>query len=60
MSWVIGLEDVSWLREIARKSPSKIIPDSIVNRLKSMGLSDYSNGALALTAKGRVALAKLG
>jgi len=57
---VVGFDELRWLQELALKTPKSEIPAHIGARLLTRGLIESRGGRIALTARGRIALAKLG
>ncbi|MNC92585.1 hypothetical protein D3C83_90390 [compost metagenome] len=49
-----------WLQELTLKTQKLEVPEIIGNRLLTRGLIERTAGGFALTARGRIALAKLG
>jgi hypothetical protein len=60
MEQAIGFDELRWLREINFKAQSKVVPELIGKRLLTRGLVELKPGGFVLTARGRIALAKLG
>jgi hypothetical protein len=56
----VGFDEMGWLYELTRKKPKTDMPESMGARLMTRGLIERKDGAFALTARGRIALAKLG
>jgi hypothetical protein len=55
----VSFSELRWLREVARKA-RVTIPEFIEARLLKRGLIERRSGGVAVTARGRIALAKLG
>ena len=49
-----------WLRELAFKTQKGEMPEIVGARLLTRGLIERKEGRFSLTARGRIALAKLG
>jgi len=60
MDQVIGFSELRWLQELTSKKRKGIMPDIIGARLLRRGLIERTSGGFELTARGRIALAKLG
>jgi hypothetical protein len=60
MEQAIGFDELRWLQELNLRTPKKAVPDLIGARLLTRGLIERKPGGFALTARGRIALAKLG
>jgi hypothetical protein len=60
MEQAIGFDELRWLQEINFKAQSKFVPESVGKRLLTRGLIERKPGGFALTARGRIALGKLG
>jgi hypothetical protein len=60
MDQAIGFDELHWLQELHSKSQKKVVPEMIGARLLSRRLIEPKPGGYALTARGRIALAKLG
>ena len=56
----IGFDELRWLQELTLKSPKEAVPEVIGARLLMRGLIERKDGGFALTARGRIAVAKLG
>jgi len=56
----VGFDELRWLQELAHKARPKQMPATIGARLLTRGLVEEKAGSLMLTARGRIALAKLG
>jgi hypothetical protein len=60
MEQAIGFDELRWLQELNVKAQKKVVPETIGKRLLTRGLIERKPGGFALTARGRIALAKLG
>lgn len=60
MEQAIGFHELRWLQEISFKTQKNAVPETIGARLLTRGLIERKPGGFALTARGRIALAKLG
>lgn len=58
MQEAVSFAELRWLREVAGKVRAPI-PDIIKARLLKRGLIERKAGGVAVTARGRIALAKL-
>jgi len=56
----VGFDELRWLQELNANTRKKNIPEVIGARLLARGLIEQKAGGFALTARGRIALAKLG
>lgn len=59
MEQAIGFDELRWLRELHFNMQKKGVPEMIGARLLTRGLIERKPGGFALTARGRIALAKL-
>lgn len=59
MDRAIGFDEMHWLKEL-QFSARKKVPDPIRASLLTRGLIELKPGGCALTARGHIALAKLG
>jgi ABC-type transport system involved in cytochrome c biogenesis ATPase subunit len=59
MEHAIRFEELRWLQEVAASASSRTIPDMVRASLLKRGLIEPHSGSLRVTAKGRIALAKL-
>jgi len=57
---IVGFDELRWLRELTFKTQKKEVPEIIGARLLTRGLIERKAGGFALTARGRITLAKLG
>lgn len=60
MNRTVGFDELRWLQELGGKTRRKEIPEVIGTMLLSRGLVERRDGGFAITARGRIALAKLG
>lgn len=60
MDQAVGFDELRWLQELTLKTQKHEVPESIGTRLLTRGLIERTAGGFALTARGRIALAKLG
>ena len=60
MEQAIGFDELRWLQELKLDTQKKMVPEMIGKRLLTRGLVERKPGGFALTARGRIALAKLG
>ena len=60
MDEIVGFIELRWLRELSVKSRAREIPELVGARLLKRGLIERTIGGFAVTARGRIALAKLG
>ena len=60
MDEIVGFVELRWLREISATSRKQTVPELVGARLLRRGLIERTIGGFALTARGRIALAKLG
>jgi hypothetical protein len=56
----IGFDELRWLQELGSRTRKKAVPELIGARLLTRRLIERAPGGFALTARGRIALAKLG
>jgi len=57
---IVGFNELRWLRELTFKTQKQEVPEIIGARLLTRGLIERKAGGFALTARGRIALTKLG
>jgi hypothetical protein len=57
---IIGFQELRWLRELSFKTHAQAVPDLVGARLVKRGLVERKIDGYTLTAKGRIALVKLG
>ena len=60
MDQAIGFDELHWLQELNSISQKKVVPEMMGARLMTRGLIERKPGGFTLTARGRIALAKLG
>lgn len=60
MDQAVGFDELRWLQELALKTQKHVVPEIIGARLLTRGLIERTTRGFALTARGRIALAKLG
>ena len=60
MDQAVGFDELRWLQELTLKTQKLAVPEIIGARLLTRGLIERTIGGFALTARGRIALAKLG
>ena len=60
MDEIVGFNELRWLRELTFKTQKQEVPEIIGARLLTRGLIERKAGGFALTARGRIALTKLG
>ena len=56
----IRFDELRWLRELSSTTIKKAVPEFIGASLLRRGLIERKPGGFVVTAKGRIALAKLG
>jgi len=59
MEQAIGFDELRWLQELTYKTQKTVMPGIIGARLLARGLIAPRTGGFELTARGRIALAKL-
>ena len=59
MDKAIGFDELHWLQELQSSSQRKVVPEGIGASLLTRKLIERKPGGFALTARGRIALAKL-
>jgi hypothetical protein len=57
---IVGFTELRWLRELSVNSRSRLVPELVGARLVKRGLIERTIGGFSVTARGRIALAKLG
>jgi hypothetical protein len=57
---IVGFDELRWLRQLSLSRQKEALPEAIGARLLTRGLIEHKTGGFALTARGRIALAKLG
>lgn len=60
MDQTVGFDELRWLQELNANTRKRNVPEAIGARLLARGLIEQKAGGFALTARGRIALAKLG
>ena len=60
MDQAVGFDELRWLQELTLKTQKQVVPEIIGARLLTRGLIERTTGGFSLTARGRIALAKLG
>lgn len=60
MDQAVGFDELRWLQELTYKTQKEKIPEIIGVKLLARGLIERKISGYALTARGRIALAKLG
>ena len=60
MDEIVGFAELRWLRELSSKARKQAVPELIGARLLRRGLIERTIDGFALTARGRIALVKLG
>ena len=60
MDEIVGFTELRWLRELSVNSRSRLVPELVGARLVKRGLIERTIGGFSVTARGRIALAKLG
>lgn len=56
----IGFDELRWLQELSAKTPKMAVPERIGELLLKRRLIERNASGFTLTARGRIALAKLG
>jgi hypothetical protein len=57
---IVGFTELRWLRELSVSGRTRVVPELVGARLLKRGLIERKVVGFALTARGRIALAKLG
>jgi hypothetical protein len=57
---IVGFVELRWLRELSFTTRKQAVPELVGARLVKRGLVERTVNGLVLTARGRIALAKLG
>ena len=57
---VVGFLELRWLQELSSGAQKKQVPELVGARLLRRGLIERKTSGFTLTARGRIALAKLG
>jgi hypothetical protein len=60
MNEIVGFDELLWLRELSYERRKRQIPELIGVKLLTRGLVERTTGGFMLTARGQIALAKLG
>ena len=60
MNEIVGFDELLWLRELSHERQKRQVPELIGVKLLTRGLVERKIGGFLLTARGRIALAKLG
>lgn len=60
MNEIVGFDELCWLRALSLKRQKRPVPELIGARLVTRGLIERTVGGFSLTARGRIALTKLG
>ena len=60
MDQTVSFDEFRWLRELTYKTQKAGMPEIVGARLVTRGLIEWKEGRFSLTARGRIALAKLG
>lgn len=60
MNQIVSFDELRWLQELNANTRKKNVPVLIGASLPARGLIEQKAGGFALTARGRIALAKLG
>lgn len=59
MQQAVGFDELCWLQELTFKKLREEMPERIGTSLLARGLIERKNDGFTLTARGRIALAKL-
>jgi hypothetical protein len=59
MEQIIGFDELRWLQQLTHRTQKPGMPGAIGERLLARGLIAPRTGGFELTARGRIALAKL-
>jgi hypothetical protein len=59
MQRAVGFDEICWLQELTFKKQRAEMPEHIGTSLLARGLIERKNEGFTLTARGRIALAKL-
>ena len=59
MDQAVGFDEFRWLQELTLRTLKEPVPEAIGARLLTRGLVERKNGGYVLTARGRIAIAKL-
>ena len=60
MDQAVGFDELRWLQELTLKTQKLEVPEIIGARLLTRGLIERTTSGFSLTARGPIALAKLG
>lgn len=60
MNEIVGFDELRWLRELSFSKQKGQVPEGVEAKLLTRGLVERKTSGLMLTARGRIALAKLG
>ncbi len=60
MDEIVGFSELRWLRELSVSARRPAVPELVGARLLKRGLIERTVAGFTLTARGRIALAKLG
>ena len=60
MNEIVGFDELRWLRELSFSKQKGQLPEAVEAKLLTRGLIERKTGGFTLTARGRIALAKLG
>ena len=60
MDQTVGFDELRWLQQLSMTTSKAAVPEAIGAKLLRRGLVERKGDALALTARGRIAVAKLG
>lgn len=60
MNEIVGFTELRWLREVSFNKRKQAVPELIGARLLKRGLIERGASGFLITARGRIALAKLG
>jgi hypothetical protein len=60
MNGIVGFDELRWLRELSYQRRKQEVPDLVGAKLLTRGLIERTTRGYVLTARGRIALAKLG
>lgn len=60
MNEIVGFDELVWLRELSRVKQKRQVPEIIGAKLLTRGLVERKTDGFMLTARGRIALVKLG
>lgn len=60
MNEIVGFDELLWLRELSLAKQKRQVPETVGAKLLTRGLIERKTGGFTLTARGRIALGKLG